>query len=44
LEDANQALKLIPNDKTVLLLKKEIESFVLHTETVQKLITENKNK
>lgn len=34
LEDVNQALKLSPNDSNVLLLKKEIEGFVQHTETV----------
>jgi tetratricopeptide (TPR) repeat protein len=42
LEDINQALKLSPNDNQALLLKKEIESFVQHSETVAKLIRENK--
>ena len=38
LEDVNQALKLFPNDNNALLLKKEIEGFVQHTETGEKLI------
>lgn len=32
---------MIPNDKTAILLKKEIEGFVEHTSKVEQLLREN---
>ena len=38
LEDIGEALKLYPDDKGALMTKKEIEGFIHHTETVNRII------
>jgi len=38
LEDVNQALQLLPNDNQAQLLKKEVQSFLEHSEKVGQLI------
>ena len=42
LEDINESLKLFPEDKSVLLLKKEVEGFINHSQTVEKMIRQSR--